>query len=224
VRVRWSRRLCRQARTSKAVRARDRQRLDRRESTTYSAIITPNAQVDLAFRVSGYVVDICRTKGADGRLRAVERGAAVTTGLVLARLRATDYQAMVDKAQGSRDESGAAVHAAEAALAEAQAALTQAESDFNRIAALWQQESVTKPPFDASKARLDAAKAKVDAAAASIAAANQRTSAAAAQLRKRESHSATPNCAHRSLPFSSNVTSMLERSPPPARRHLPSRT
>src|SRR5262249_21276880 len=58
------------------------------ESTTYSAIIAPNAQVALAFRVPGYVVDIRRTKGADGRIRAVEAGAAVTTGLVLARIRA----------------------------------------------------------------------------------------------------------------------------------------
>ena len=92
------------------------------ESTTYSAIITPNAQVDLAFRVSGYVVDVRRTKGADGRTRALEPGAAVTTGLVLARLRTTDYQAVVDKAQGARDESSAAIDAAEAQLAEAQAA------------------------------------------------------------------------------------------------------
>jgi RND family efflux transporter MFP subunit len=154
------------------------------ESTTYSAIITPNAQIDLAFRVSGYVVDVRRTKGADGRPRAVEPGAAVTTGLVLARIRAIDYQTVVDRAQGARDESGAGVDAAEAALAEAHAAFTQAESDFGRIATLWQQESVTKPAYDASKARLDVARAKVDAAAAAVAAANQRAAAAAAQLRE----------------------------------------
>jgi RND family efflux transporter MFP subunit len=154
------------------------------ESTTYSAIITPNAQIDLAFRVSGYVVDVRRTKGADGRTRAVEPGAAVTTGLVLARIRAIDYQTVVDRAQGARDESGAGIDAAEAALAEAHAAFTQAESDFGRIATLWQQESVTKPAYDASKARLDVARAKVDAAAAAVAAARQRAAAAAAQLRE----------------------------------------
>jgi HlyD family secretion protein len=152
------------------------------ESTTYSAIIAPNAQVDLAFRVSGYVVDIRRTKGADGRTRALEPGAAVTTGLVLARVRTTDYQAVVDKAQGSRNESSASVTAAEAGLAEAQAAFTQAESDFGRIATLWQQESVTKPVYDGSKARLDASRARVDAATASVAAAKQRATTAAAQL------------------------------------------
>ncbi|HEU4938538.1 MAG TPA: efflux RND transporter periplasmic adaptor subunit [Vicinamibacterales bacterium] len=171
-------------RTAKAVRLVTVNASTGAESTTYSAIITPNAQVDLAFRVSGYVVDVCRTKGADGRLRAVEPGAAVTTGLVLARVRAIDYQAIVDRAEGLRDESSAGVDAAAAALVEAQAALTQAESDFGRIAALWEQESVTKPAYDASRARLDAAKAKVDAAAASLNATNQRTTQAAAQLQE----------------------------------------
>jgi len=152
------------------------------EPTTYSAIIAPNAQVELAFRVSGYVVDLRQTKGADGRIRALEPGAAVTTGLVLARIRTTDYQAGVDKAQGSRNESTARVTAAESGLVEARAALTQAAADFGRIETLWQQESVTKPVYDASKARLDAARAKVDAAAASVTAAQQRSTAAAAQL------------------------------------------
>jgi RND family efflux transporter MFP subunit len=169
------------ARTPKAVRLVAVEASTGAESTTYSAII---AQVDLAFRVSGYVVDIRRTKGADGRTRALEPGAAVTTGLVLARVRTTDYQAVVDKAQGSQNESSASVTAAEAGLAEAQAAFTQAESDFGRIATLWQQESVTKPVYDGSKAKLDASRARVDAATASVAAAKQRATTAAAQLRE----------------------------------------
>jgi HlyD family secretion protein len=172
------------ARPAKAVRLVAVEASTDAESTTYSAVITPNAQVELAFRVSGYVVDVRRTKGADGRIRAVEPGAAVTTGLVLARVRASDYQAVVDKAQGSRDESKAGVEAAAAGLAEAQAALAQADSDFSRIATLWQQESVTKPAYDASKARLDVARAKVDAANAAVAAAEQRATAAAAQLQE----------------------------------------
>jgi RND family efflux transporter MFP subunit len=170
------------ARTPKAVRLVAVEASSGAESTTYSAIIAPNAQVDLAFRVSGYVVDIRQVKGADGRTRAVEPGAAVTKGLVLGRVRTTDYQAVVDKAQGSRNESTAGVTAAEAQLVEAQAAFTQAESDFGRIATLWQQESVTKPAYDGSKARLDAARAKVDAATAAVAAATQRADAAGAQL------------------------------------------
>jgi RND family efflux transporter MFP subunit len=172
------------ARTPKAVRLVAVEASSGAESTTYSAIVAPNAQVDLAFRVPGYVVDVRRTKGADGRTRALEPGASVTTGLVLARVRAIDYQAVVDKARGARDESSAAISAADAGLVEARAALTQAESDFGRIATLWQQESVTKPAYDASMARLDVARAKVDAAAAAVAAAKQRATAAAAQLQE----------------------------------------
>src|SRR5262245_43216311 len=70
-------------RNPKAVRLVSGESSTGAESTTYSAIITPNAQVALAFRVSGYVVEVRRTKGADGRMRAMEPGAAVTTGLVL---------------------------------------------------------------------------------------------------------------------------------------------
>src|SRR4029453_10242857 len=154
------------ARPPQAVRLVTVEASDGAETTTYSAVIAPNAQVALAFRVSGYVVDVRRTKGTDGRTRAVEPGEPGTTGLVPARVRTIDYQTIVDKAQSLRDESSAGVSAAEAALAEAHAALAQAGSDFGRIAALWQQESVTRPTYDGSKARLDVARAKVDAAAA----------------------------------------------------------
>jgi RND family efflux transporter MFP subunit len=170
------------ARPAKAVRLVTVEASTSAQPTTYSAVITPNAQVNLAFRVAGYVVDVRRMKDADGRIRAVEPGAAVTPGVVLARVRAIDYQAVVDKAQGARGESRSGVDAAQASLAEARAAFTQAESDFGRIAALWQQESVTRPAYDGSKARLEAARAKVDAANAAVAAAEQRATAAAAQL------------------------------------------
>jgi RND family efflux transporter MFP subunit len=174
------------ARTPKAVRLVAVEASTGAEPTTYSAIIAPNAQVDLAFRVSGYVVDVRQTKGADGRTRALEPGATLTRGLVLARIRRTDYQVVVDRSRGSREEAGAGITAAEAGLAEAQAALTQAESDFERSATLWQQESVTKPVYDGSKARLDAARAKVEAATAAIVAARQRATAVAAQLQEAE--------------------------------------
>jgi RND family efflux transporter MFP subunit len=152
--------------------------------TTYSAIVGPNAQVDLAFRVSGYVVELRQTKAADGRVRPLEVGTTVRSGAILARIRATDYQTVVDKAHGARDESTAGVSAAEAKLAEAQAGVAEADFDFARIATLWQQESITKPAYDGSKARLDVARAKADAAMAAVTEARQRTVSAAAQLQE----------------------------------------
>jgi multidrug efflux pump subunit AcrA (membrane-fusion protein) len=154
------------------------------EAAKYSAILTPNAQVELAFRVSGYVVQLHRTKGADGHLRPPEPGTPVAAGTVLARVRPADYQVVVDKARGASEEAQAGVGAAEAQLVQAQASQAQAQLDFSRVSALWEQESTTKPVYDASKAKLDVAKAAVDAAKAGIAAANKRCETAEAQMRE----------------------------------------
>jgi multidrug efflux pump subunit AcrA (membrane-fusion protein) len=172
--------------TPKAIRLVTVQLANDSEPAKYSAIIVPNAQVELAFRVSGYVVHLHQTKAADGRIRPLEAGAPVKAGTVLARVRPSDYQAGVDKARGSRDEADAGVHAAEAQLTEAQAGLEQAELDFERVSRLWEQESITKPAYDGSKATLDIALAKVDAAKSVWAAARQRAVSATAQLREAE--------------------------------------
>jgi RND family efflux transporter MFP subunit len=154
------------------------------EAAKYSAILTPNAQVDLAFRVSGYIVQLYQTKGADGRVRPLEPGAPVVRGTVLARIRPSDYQAVVDKSRGAQEEGHAGVRTAEAQLVQAQASLAQAELDFTRVSALWEQESITKPAYDASKAKLDIAKAAVDAAKSGIVAAVKRRETAEAQMRE----------------------------------------
>ena len=153
------------------------------EAAKYSAILTPNAQVDLAFRLSGYIVQLYQTKGADGRVRPLEPGAPVVRGTVLARIRPSDYQAVVDKSRGVQEEGHAVVAAAEAQLVQAQASLAQAQLDFSRVSALWEQESITKPAYDASKAKLDIAKAAVDAGKAGIIAATKRRETAEAQMR-----------------------------------------
>jgi RND family efflux transporter MFP subunit len=157
-----------------------------RESARYSAILTPNAQVDLAFRVSGYVVALYQTTGADGRMRPLEPGAPVTSATVLARVRSSDYQAVVDKARGAQQEAEAGVSAAEAQLVQTQASLAQSELDFGRVSTLWEQASITKPVYDASKAKLDIAKAAIDTAKAGIVAAQRRRETAQAQLREAE--------------------------------------
>jgi RND family efflux transporter MFP subunit len=154
------------------------------EAAKYSAILTPNAQVDLAFRVSGYIVQLYQTKGPDGRVRPPEPGAPVAGGTVLARIRPSDYQAVVDKSRGAQEEGHAGVGTAEAQLVQAQASLAQAELDFTRVSALWEQESITKPAYDSSKAKLDIAKAAVDAAKSGIVAAVKRRETAEAQMRE----------------------------------------
>ena len=154
------------------------------EAAKYSAILTPNAQMELAFRVPGYVIELYRTKGADGRLRPLEPGATVVAGTVLARIRPAEYQVVVDKARAVKEEAHAGVAAAEAQLVQAQASLAKTELDFTRVSALWDQESITKPAYDTSKAKLDIAKAAVDAAKAGIVAATKRRETAEAQMRE----------------------------------------
>ena len=172
--------------TPKAIRLVTVQFVNNSVPAKYSAIIAPNAQVDLAFRVSGYVVHLHNIKGADGSIRPLEAGAPVKAGTVLARVRPSDYQAVVDKARGARGEAEAGVHAAEAQLTEAQAGREQAELDFERVSKLWEQESITKPAYDGSKATHDIAFAKVDATKSALAAARERAVSAAAQLREAE--------------------------------------
>jgi len=172
--------------TPKAIRLVTVQLAKDSQPAKYSAIIAPNAQVDLAFRVSGYVEHLHQIKGADGRIRPLEAGASVKAGAVVARVRSSDYQAVVDKARGARDEADAGAHAAEAQLSEAQAGREQAELDFERVSKLWEQESITKPVYDGSKAAHDIALAKVAAAQSALAAARQRAVAASAQLREAE--------------------------------------
>ena len=114
----------------------------------YSASITPDVQVDVAFKVSGYVDRLLQMRGADGRLRNVQDGDVVRRGTVLARIREREYQD---------------------ALAEANAALTKSKADFDRTAQLYENRSVSKADYDAAYAKYQADQAHHDQAAQSLA-------------------------------------------------------
>ncbi len=122
--------------------------------TRYSASIEPFEQVTLAFKASGYVREIKKVRGADGRLRNVQEGDAVSAGSVLARIHDVEYAARHNQAKGS--------------LAEAQAGLKRARLDFERAERLFQTQSITKPDYDAARASLDAGQARVDSARAKL--------------------------------------------------------
>jgi RND family efflux transporter MFP subunit len=109
----------------------------------YSASLTPDVQVDAAFKVSGYVEQILQVRGADGRLRNVQDGDYVTRGTVLARVRTREY---LD------------------AQTQASAALTRSKADFGRMAQLYENRSVSKADYDASYARFQADQAEHDRA------------------------------------------------------------
>src|SRR5918912_676387 len=64
----------------------------------YSASIRPNSQVELAFKVGGYVEGIAQVRDPGTGWRYLQAGDVVSKGTVLARLRQSDYLAKVNQA------------------------------------------------------------------------------------------------------------------------------
>jgi RND family efflux transporter MFP subunit len=113
----------------------------------YSASVRPDVQVDVSFKVGGYVDEILQVRGADGRQRNVQDGDYVRRGTVLARVRDREY----------RD-----------AVAQAQASLSQAKADFDRVSQLYENRSVSKSDYDAAYARYTATQAQHDQASLAL--------------------------------------------------------
>ena len=115
--------------------------------TRYSATITPYEQVDLQFKVGGYIREILQTRGVDGSPRAIQQGDTVTKGMVLARVREDDYVERVKHAK--------------AQLTRAEVSMQKAQLDWDRASHLFSTQSLTKPDYDSAKAQLDSAQASV---------------------------------------------------------------
>ena len=131
-----------------AVRLADVALYQSSEGLRYSASLVPYAQVDVAFRTTGYITEVKQVKSADGRTRNIGVGDYVTRGTVLAQIRRQDLK-------NQADESSAQVDAAVAQH-------TQAEQDFNRAKALYATQSLTKPDYDQAQARFDSTLAAVN--------------------------------------------------------------
>jgi RND family efflux transporter MFP subunit len=130
----------------------------------YSASILPNRQVNLAFRVNGFVESIYHVRGADGTMHTVDIGDAVKAGTTLAQVRSKDYELQVSQAEGQVKQAQDTGQTADAQLKQAQAAATKAEQDYERADALFKKTSLTKSDYDAARANRDSTRAQVDAA------------------------------------------------------------
>jgi multidrug efflux pump subunit AcrA (membrane-fusion protein) len=106
-----------------AVRLADVTLYQSNEGLQYSASLIPYAQVDVAFRTTGYVTDVKQIKSADGRTRDIGTGDYVKKGTVLAQIRRQDLKNQADESTAQVD-SAVAQHA-------------QADQDFNRATALY---------------------------------------------------------------------------------------
>jgi multidrug efflux system membrane fusion protein len=118
----------------------------------FSAVVMPDSEVPLTFRVPGYVVSLAQARGADGRQRAIAEGDRVRRGETLARIRVAEYEDRVRQAASQAEA--------------AQAAARRAQLDFERASHLFESRSMTKPDYDAARAQLDASEAQLRAARA----------------------------------------------------------
>ena len=118
----------------------------------FSAVVTPDKQVPLSFRIPGYVIALKQVRGADGRMRDLAEGDRVARGAVLVAIRANEYQ---DKLRQAASQ-----------VAAAEAIAQKAKLDFDRATRLYDAQSITKPDFDAARAQHDASQSELHAARA----------------------------------------------------------
>jgi RND family efflux transporter MFP subunit len=167
----------------------------------YSASIKPAAQVEVAFKVAGYIDDITRAKDAAGQWRYIQDGDLVHKGATLARVRQSDYAARVNEAKSQVGEAQsafvanssqlqeaiAAVDTARAQVTDVKAYFERAKLDYERARQLFDTQSITKPDYDAAKTQYDVAAAKLEAAQGQLKAAEARVATAQAQISAAES-------------------------------------
>ncbi len=133
------------------------QRLDSNPANTssglrFSAVVMPDAEVPLSFRIPGYVIALKQVHGQDGRMRDIAEGDRVSKGAVLVRIRSAEYE---DKVRQATSQASAV-----------DAVMQKAKLDFDRATRLYSTQSITKPDFDAAKAQYDSAESQLRAARA----------------------------------------------------------
>jgi len=148
----------------------------------YSATIIPRTEVELAFKVGGYVDALQQVRGIDGKMRDVQEGDRISVGAVLARVRQSDYQVKFKEAESQASEAQSSVtvskaqyqealsgiSSSKAQLSEAEAALEKAKLDFERAQNLFASHSLTKANYDGAKSQFEMASAKVEAARSQV--------------------------------------------------------
>jgi multidrug efflux system membrane fusion protein len=139
----------------------------------YSGSVKPHTQVSLAFKVSGYLRDILRRQGADGRSRLLQQGDRVARGAVLAQVQQADYTTRADQAQSQLQGAHSTVAQARSQLAEsrasreqARAAVTEAESAKQSAESQLAEARTTLQQAQAGLAEAQAGKRQAQAALA----------------------------------------------------------
>lgn len=123
----------------------------------YAATLQPVTQVNVSFKVGGYIESIRQVRGAGDVMRDTQEGDRVARDTVLAVVRQSDYKVQVSTAQSQ--------------LASAQAVLDKAQRDYARAEKLYAAHAMTRPDYDAAVESLKTAQANVAAAQEQVASA-----------------------------------------------------
>ena len=125
----------------------------------YTATVQPYSQVNLDFKVDGYVTQILQVEGADGRPRDIQAGDDVVKDLPLAQIDQTEYLAKVVEAK--------------AQLEGARATHVNDTEDYERAVILYSQQSMTAPEYDRAEKNFKVSAAQVESAQAQLVEAEQ---------------------------------------------------
>lgn len=148
----------------------------------YSATIIPHTQVELAFKVGGYVDALRKARDVDGKMRDIQEGDRISIGTVLARVRQSDYQVKfkqaesqasevrsgIDVSKAQYEEAVSGIASSKAQVIEAEAAYVKAKLDFDRAENLFASKSMTKADYDSAKSQYEMTSAKVAAARSQV--------------------------------------------------------
>jgi RND family efflux transporter MFP subunit len=135
---------------------------DENSPLRYTATVNPYSQVNLDFKVDGYVREIWQVQGADGRMRDIQEGDYVTKDMPLALVDPTEYLAKVVEAKSQ--------------LTEAQATLQKDTEAYKRAQILYSEKSMIAPEYDKAVKNYKVSNAQVKAAEANLIEAEQNLS------------------------------------------------
>jgi multidrug resistance efflux pump len=93
-------------------------------STPYAGNVTPHTQVEVAFKVDGYVAEITQVDGSDGRPRPLQSGDPLTKDAELAKVRDEEYRDQLQKAQANQRKAHTSTHTGTHAYTHAGSATT----------------------------------------------------------------------------------------------------
>jgi RND family efflux transporter MFP subunit len=125
-----------------------------RSEARFSGHIEPVSQVEVAFKVAGYVERICMVQGMNGKQRLVQEGDEVVRGQELASVRRADYEQQLA--------------AATAAKLQAEASRKQADLDLGRTRSLVTSGALAQAQLDVDNNRLAGAAAASSEALARV--------------------------------------------------------